>query len=159
MTESTKEQLEPSPAPVIEPRRQGLTRRAIVLLVAASVVIALVVASVLYYQSGSNRRQREALLKATLDRLVTAQEGYYYDSARYATTLRALPAFTVPSGANVQLAPPLSHSWSAVATHTLLAGRFCVVWVGTPPTSLPDAARVPENETKPLCFDNAPRSR
>ena len=159
MTESTKQQLEPTLAPIVEPRRQGFSRRTIILLVAAGLALALVVATVLYYRSGRNRRQREALLKATLDRLVTAQEGYYYDSARYATTLRALPAFTTPSGARVQLAPPMSHSWSAVATHTLLAGRFCVVWVGTPPTSLPDAARVPENETKPLCFDDAPRSR
>ena len=129
------------------------------MLVVAGVLLALVVGSALSYRSGRNRRQREALLKATLDRLVTAQEGFYYDSARYATTLRALSAFTVPSGARVQLAPPMSHSWSAVATHTLLAGRHCVVWVGTPPTSLSDDARLPEMETKPLCFDNAPRSR
>ena len=129
------------------------------MLVAAGVFLALVVASVLYYRSGRNRRQREALLRSTLDRLVTAQEGFYYDSARYATTLRALRAFRVPAGARVQLAPPMSHSWSATATHNLLAGRHCVVWVGTPPTSLPDAARVPENETKPLCFDDAPNAR
>lgn len=160
MTESTSQQLEPAPVPVVEPPRGGMSRRGIVMLAMAGVLLALVVASVLYYRSGRNRRQRETLLKATLDRLVTAQEGFFYDSARYATTLRALKTFTVPAGARVQLAPPMSHSWSAVATHTLLPGRFCTVWVGTPPTSLPDDARVPEKETKPLCFGvYAPRAR
>jgi hypothetical protein len=153
MTESTQQQLEPAPSPVIEPPRGGFSRRGIVMLVAGGVFLALVVASVLYYRSGTNRRQQEVLLKATLDHLVTAQEGFYYDSARYATTLRALKAFTVPAGARVQLAPPMSHSWSATATHPMLKDHVCVVWVGTPPTSLPDDVRRPENETKPLCFD------
>lgn len=159
MTEATKEELHPSPTLAIEPRRNSPSRRTFVLLAAGGVVLALVLALFLYHRSARARRQQEALLKSTLDKLVTAQEGFYYDSARYVTSLRSLGALTVPSGVRVQLAPPIPRSWSAVATHSLLPGRHCVVWVGSPPTSLPDDARAPENETKPLCFDDAERPR
>lgn len=141
------------------PRGQRPSRRTILLLAGAAVVALAVLGLLLSYRSGRGRRDREALLRNTLDKLVTAQEGFYYDSARYVSALRSLPSFSVPAGVQLQLAPPVPRSWSAVARHSLLPGRYCVVWVGTPPTTLPDAARVPENETRPLCFDDGHASR
>ena len=107
------------------------------------------------YYNGRDQRRYEALLKTSLDRIVTAQEGYYYDSTRYVGTLRALPTIQLPPGVHVQLFNPDRRSWWGIATHDGLPAHHCVVWVGTAPTTLPLEARAPENETKPVCFDDA----
>ena len=116
-------------------------------------IIALVV--LIRYRGGSERRRYEASLQTTLDRLVTAQEGFYYDSTRYTASLRALPTLRVPEGVHVQLFSPDQRSWWGLATHDRLPERQCIVWVGTPPSTVPAEARAPEDETKPLCFDAA----
>src|SRR5689334_14574440 len=119
----------------------------------AAVLLVVILIIVARYRSGSERRRDDAILKATLDKLVTAQEGFYYDSTRYAPSLRALPTVTLPTGVHVQLFTPDKRSWWAVATHERMTSRQCVVWVNTAPASLPAEARAPEDETKPLCFD------
>jgi len=119
----------------------------------AAVLLLVIVIFVARYRSGSERRRDDAILKATLDRLVTAQEGFYYDSTRYAGSLRALPTVTLPTGVHVQLFTTDKRSWWGVATHERMAARECVVWVGIAPAALPVEARVPEDETKPLCYD------
>jgi hypothetical protein len=113
----------------------------------------IVVVVVAHYRGGSERRRYEAIMKTALDRLVTAQEGFYYDSMRYSPSLRALPTVKLPPGVHVELFNPDRRSWWAVATHDRLPSRRCVVWVGTAPTVLPLADRLPEDETKPLCHD------
>ena len=128
------------------------TRNVAVVFGALALVIALVVA--LRYRSGHERRGYEALLTVSLDRIVTAEEGFFYDSTRYVASLRALPTVRLPSGVHVTLFTPNRKSWWGVATHDRLANHHCVVWVGTAPPSLPSEARLPENETKPLCFDD-----
>jgi hypothetical protein len=136
------------------PPHPGHRRRTVAIVLAALAVL-LVASLVTYQRAGRTRRASEALLRATLDRLVTAQEGFFYDSARYAPSVGALPGFAVPSGVNLEITMPAPRSWSATATHASLAGRHCVVWVGTPPPALPEAAREPKNETRPLCFEDA----
>jgi hypothetical protein len=143
---------ETSRQPAISPR--GLTIAAI----AACIVLAAIVVSV-YYRSSRSRREQEAQLRGTLDKLVTAQEGFYYDSTRYVSSLRSLRALQVPPNIRLQITSPAAQSWWGIASHAALPGRHCVVWVGNPPAWLPDEARVPENETKPLCFDGAPPIR
>jgi hypothetical protein len=144
----------PASSPNEPPRRRQIATRYLVAAVAGILtIIALVI--ILRYQGGSERRRYEGLLKTSLDRIVTAQEGYYYDSTRYAASLRALPTVQLPSGVHVQLFNPDRRSWWGVATHDRLPSRHCVVWVGAAPISLPLDARAPEEETKPLCFDDA----
>jgi hypothetical protein len=115
-------------------------------------LIAIVIAS--RYRSGNERRRYQALLTSSLDKIVTAEEGFFYDSTRYVASLRALPSVQLPSGVHVTLFSPDRRSWWAVATHDRLRNHRCVVWVGAAPPSLPTEARAPENETKPLCFDD-----
>lgn len=130
------------------------------LMFGGAVVVAIVILVIaLRYRGGSDRRRYETMLKASLDRLVTAQEGFYYDSTHYAAALRALPTMKLPTGVRVQLFNPDRRSWWAIATHDGLPGRRCVVWVGTAPGVLPADARAPEDETKPLCYDAAQLSR
>jgi hypothetical protein len=94
------------------------------------------------------------MLTMSLDKIVTAQEGFYYDSTRYVASLRSLPMVQLPPGVHVTLFTPDRKSWWGIATHDRLPAHHCVVWVGTAPTTLPLEARAPENETRPLCFDD-----
>ena len=141
-----------APAPERKSRAMQMTLAGIagVLLIAAIVLL-------VYDRSGRERRHYEALASETLDKLVTAQEGFFYDSAHYARSLQSLPTFQPPPGVRVSIVvADTAHSWSGTATHDALSRRRCVVWVGRAPTTLPETARAPENETKPLCFDVAP---
>jgi hypothetical protein len=134
-------------------RRAFLTTRNIAIGIGALVLLVVLVVA-LRYRSGNQRRSYEALLTTSLDKIVTAEEGYYYDSTRYVASLRALPTVSIPSGVHVTLYSPDPRSWWAVATHDRLAKHHCLVWVGMAPASLPSESRAPENETKPLCFDD-----
>ena len=150
---------EPAP-PGTPQRQQRFTRGQITVASVAGVALAAAIGALLYYLSGRDRRRYEALLETTLDKLVTAQEGFFYDSARYAKSFKSLPSFQLPSRVHLQMtAIDPAHSWSGTATHDGLAGRKCLVWVGSAPGSFPEEARVPENETKPLCSDDVTARR
>ena len=128
------------------------TRNVAVGIGALALLLVLVVA--MRYRSGNQRRRYEELLSASLDKIVTAEEGFFYDSTRYVASLPALPTVSLPSGVHITLYSPDRRSWWGVATHDRFPQHHCVVWVGTAPASLPSEARAPENETKPLCFDD-----
>ena len=119
-----------------------------------ALVLLIAVVILFGYHKGSARRGYQALLEESLDKIVTAQEGFFYDSTRYVASLRALPTVQLPPGVHVRLFSPDRRSWWGIATHDHLPTHHCIVWVGTAPPSLPLAARAPENETKPLCFDD-----
>jgi len=148
-----------APATPNEPRRPPFLEQRYLVAVAAAAVVIAVLAVVLHYRGGSQRRSYEKMLRDSLDRLVTAQEGFYYDSSKYTASLSALPTVRVPPEVHLRLFnTPDRRSWWGVATHDHLAARHCVVWVGTPPASIPREARAPEDETRPFCFDDARRS-
>ena len=140
------------------PLRSLLSRQNLGIAAVGLVLLVVIIVGTRYH-GGSERRRYEAVLTASLDRIVTAQEGFYYDSTRYVATLRGLPTVTLPAGVHVALHTPDRQSWWGVATHDRLPDHHCVVWVGTPPTSLPAEARAPENETRPLCFDDKTGAR
>lgn len=142
----------PAPPPHDRDLRRFLSRRYVI---GAAVGLALIIALVVLirYRGGSERRGYEASLRSALDRLVTAQEGFYYDSTRYSQSLRALPTVRLPDGVHVEIFSPDRQSWWGIATHDRLRARRCIVWVGIPPSAVPVEARAPEDETKPLCFD------
>jgi hypothetical protein len=135
-----------------EPRRSRFDPKQYLVGAAAVVALITLIVIIVRYRNGADRRRYEAVLETSLDRLVTAQEGFYYDSTRYTASLRALPSVALPPGVHVQIFNPDRRSWWGVATHDQLPARHCVVWVGAPPASLPADARAPEEETKPLCF-------
>ena len=122
----------------------------------AAILVVLIVAILAFvrYHANRHRREYDTLMLSTLDRLLTAQEGFFYDSSHYVGSLRALPTVHVPSGVHVQLVSPDRRSWWGVATHSMLGAHRCVVWVGTAPPSFPPEVRAAENEAKPMCFDD-----
>lgn len=144
----------PAPPPRHRQRSRFLSPRYIV---GAAIVLVLLIALValIRYRAGGERRRYEASLRSALDRVVTAQEGFYYDSTRYTPSLRALPTVHLPDGVHVEIFSPDPRSWWGLATHDRLPERRCIVWVGAPPPVAPAEARAPEDETKPLCFDAA----
>jgi hypothetical protein len=139
-------------------RSLPISRRQLAVILAAAVVLTAAIAIVVHYRAGRDRRRYESLMLITLDRLLTAQEGFFYDSAHYVGSLRALPTMQLPAGVHVQLANPDRRSWWGIATHDALRGQQCVVWVGAPPLSFPADVRAPENEAKPICLDERARS-
>jgi hypothetical protein len=145
----------PAPAPN-EPRRPRFSTKQYVIGGAIGAVVLIAILLLVRYRSGSERRRYEAILSATLDRLVTAQEGFYYDSSRYTASLTALPGVKLPAGVHVQISVMRDRrSWWGLALHDRLPNRYCIVWVGTPPPVVPTELRAPEDETKPFCSENA----
>ena len=144
----------PAPPPPNRPRSRFLTTRYVV-GAAVGLVLLVVLVALIRYRAGGERRRYEASLRSALDRLVTAQEGFYYDSTRYTASLRSLPSVRLPEGVHVDIFSTDRRSWWGVATHDRLPSRRCIVWVGAPPSGVPAEARAPEDETKPLCFDAA----
>src|SRR5256714_1089957 len=133
-----------APDPALQPSSREERRRTTAQVVVASVAALLLVGAIValvYYRTGSPQRRIEAQLKATLDKLVTAQEGFFYDSARYARSLRALPTFRPPPGVHLRVVVDTAHSWPGTATHHGLPTRQCGVWVVRPPAPLPQEAR------------------
>src|SRR6266576_34282 len=106
-----------------------LTTRNVAIGIGALVLVVVLVVA-LRYRSGNQRRGYEALLTTSLDKIVTAEEGYYYDSTRYVASLRALPTVSLPSGVHVRLYSPERRSWWGIATHDRFPQHHCVVWVG-----------------------------
>ena len=125
----------PTPSGSTSIRRLFSTRN--LAIGAAAFGALIVVMIVLHYHSGSQRRQYETLLTTTLDKIVTAEEGFYYDSTRYVASVRALPTIQLPAGVRVTLFSPDRRSWWGIATHDKLPAHRCIVWVGKPPASLP----------------------
>ena len=144
----------PAPTPKEPPSLGALLTRRNLGIAAATLIVLIVVIGAFRYRRGSDRRRYESLLTTSLDHIVTAQEGFYYDSTRYVTSLGALPTVHLPPGVHVRLYAPDRRSWWGLATHDQLPSHHCVVWVGKAPSSIPAEARAPENETKPLCFDD-----
>ncbi|HEY7233187.1 MAG TPA: hypothetical protein VH539_03510 [Gemmatimonadaceae bacterium] len=133
---------------------QSLLSRRNIIAASAALVLIVLIGTFVRYSGGRDRRRYETMLTMSLDKIVTAQEGFYYDSTRYVASLRSLPMVQLPPGVHVTLFTPDRKSWWGIATHDRLPAHHCVVWVGTAPTTLPLEARAPENETRPLCFDD-----
>jgi hypothetical protein len=151
---STGDPTSAEPARRVAPSRIRLSPRQIASGAIILVVLIAAVAWLVHYRSGRARREYDKLMVDTLDHLLTAQEGFFYDSSHYVGSLRALPTVHLGPGVHVELANPDRRSWWGVATHAGLTGHQCVVWVGTAPASFPADVRAPENEAKPICFDD-----
>src|SRR3954452_23987918 len=103
-------------SPPNEPRQLPFLERRYLVGGAAVLVVLFLIGVVVHYRSGADRRRYEAALESTLDRLVTAQEGFYYDSTHYTASPRALPGVAVPDGVHIQINNPERRSWWGVAT-------------------------------------------
>lgn len=78
-----------------------------------------------------------ATMKSDLRNLVTAQEGYFQDSLRYAGSAASL-ALVVTEGVTVEVAFASAEGFRAVARHASEPRYTCEIWVGAVPDRRPD---------------------
>ena len=89
-----------------------------------------------------------ASVRSDLRNLVTAEEAYFADSVRYATSLRAL-RFQPSPGVTIRLGGVTTEGWNATATHAQAPRWTCGIFVGSVP---PDAAV--QKEGQPVCWQS-----
>jgi prepilin-type N-terminal cleavage/methylation domain-containing protein len=80
----------------------------------------------------SNTKQKAyvAQMKSDLKNLATAEEGYFYDSAFYTTSLPALNNFRSSTGVTLNVLEATPGGWSAEAIHAQTTRR-CVLYQGS----------------------------
>lgn len=93
-------------------------------------------------------------MRVDLLRLVTAQEGYHADHARYAPAVGELSRYRVPPAVSIVLGKVTEKGWLAHATHADLKGLSCVIYVGEVEGGAPSTAaegKHPDEEGRPVC--------
>jgi hypothetical protein len=92
-----------------------------------------------------------AAVRSDLRNLVTAQEAYYADHARYGTSLEAIK-FIPSRGVTLAFTVTEPNGWAARATVAALRGS-CVIWVGLEKEKRPRTAAdsIVPNEGTPRC--------
>src|SRR5205807_8232983 len=69
-------------------------------------------------------------MRSDLHNLVTAQESYYYDHAKYSTNLDSI-LFTPSHGDIVTVAEATPSGWSATSSNPESYPHFCAIFMGT----------------------------
>jgi hypothetical protein len=95
-----------------------------------------------------------ATMKSDLRNVITAQEAFYADHERFASTHEELATrYLIPStGVTVVIEETTPDGWRAAATHSHIPWR-CAIFVGgvTPPRTPPSKNAV---EGEPICFED-----
>ena len=89
-------------------------------------------------------------MKSDLRNLVTAEEAYFADSAKYTATVSLLK-FNVSSAVNAPTISSGAGYWTATNTHTQLSGATCGIMMGT--STFPSiGVTTNPGEGEPACF-------
>jgi type IV pilus assembly protein PilA len=93
------------------------------------VIIGLLAAIAIPKLSNTKQKAYVAQMKSDLKNLATAEEGFFYDSAFYTTSLAALNNFRSSTGVTLTVTEATPQGWSAQATHAQTP-RLCVLFQG-----------------------------
>jgi prepilin-type N-terminal cleavage/methylation domain-containing protein len=115
--------------------RKGFTL--IELLVVVVIIGVLAAIAIPKFQS-TKGKANAATLKADLRNLATAQEGYFYNTNVYTTSLTALNV-SLSTGVSVTWGTVNAAGWSAKLTHPLAAPIECAMFLGGVPPLAPAA--------------------
>ena len=80
-----------------------------------------------------------ASMKSDLHNLTTAQESFFYDSAKYTTDLNSLQ-FHGSKGDDIVIVQATATGWAATATHQMSYPKFCAMFIGTATAVAPATA-------------------
>jgi type IV pilus assembly protein PilA len=93
------------------------------------VIVGLLAAIAIPKLSNTKQKAYVAQMKSDLKNLATAEEGFFYDSAFYTTSLVALNNFRSSTGVTLNVLEATPLGWSARAIHSQTA-RLCVLFQG-----------------------------
>lgn len=120
--------------------RKGFTLIELLIVV---VIIGILAAIAIPKFATTKEKAYMATMKTDLRNLVTAQEGYFSDNQAFTTDLVALN-FDPSTNVTVVVNGAANADWDATATHSLVAGKTCIVRVGA-------GLVAPQKEGVPFC--------
>jgi type IV pilus assembly protein PilA len=107
--------------------RNGFT---VIELVIVLVIIAILAAIAIPKLTNSKTKAYRSAMRADLRSLMTAQEGFFMDSAHYTADLAKLKFHSSP-GVSPPKVTAQQGSWSATVTHKDLPGEMCGIGINT----------------------------
>lgn len=110
----------------IEVKSRGFTLIELLIVV---VIVGLLAAIAIPKLANTKQKAYVAQMKSDLKNLATAEEGFFYDSAFYTTSLPALNNFRTSTGVTLNVVEATPGGWSARATHAQTP-RQCVLYQG-----------------------------
>jgi prepilin-type N-terminal cleavage/methylation domain-containing protein len=93
------------------------------------VIIGILVSFAIPKFANTKQKAYVAQMKSDLHNLATAQEGFFYDSTFYTTSLAALNNFSASTGVTLTILVATPGGWSARAVHSQTP-RQCVLFEG-----------------------------
>ena len=93
------------------------------------VIVGLLAAIAIPKLANTKQKAYVAQMKSDLKNLATAEEGFFYDSAFYTTSLAALNNFRSSTGVTLNVLQATPGGWSARAIHSQTT-RQCVLYQG-----------------------------
>ena len=107
--------------------RKGFTLIELLIVV---VIIGILAAIAIPKFANTKSKAYITAMKSDLRNLVSAQESYFADNAKYTTDLTAV-GFKQSSGVNAPVIATYAGAWSATNSHTQLTGTVCGIGVNT----------------------------
>src|SRR5438105_12017969 len=130
---------EPLGAPSRPGGTQVMSRRGFTLIELLIVVVIIGLLATIAIPKISNTKEKAFVgtMKSDLRNLATAEEAFFYDSAKYTTDFTLMNNFRLSSGVNLASATATTTGWSASLTSSYAPGRLCALFSGSVPPVAP----------------------
>src|SRR5947199_6073904 len=137
---------QPLGAPSRPEGTQVMSRRGFTLieLLIVVVIIGLLAAIAIPKFSNTKEKAYVAAMKSDLRNLATAEEAFFYDSAKYTTSFAMMGNFLASAGVVLVINEATPAGWSATTTSLYAPGRQCPLFSGgaTPLAPAPSEGRI-----------------
>jgi len=123
---------EPLGAPSRPGGTQVMSRRGFTLieLLIVVVIIGLLAAIAIPKFSNTKEKAYVGAMKSDLRNLATAEEAFFYDSAKYTTSFALMANFASSVGITLTINEATASGWSATTTSLYAPGRQCALFSG-----------------------------